>query len=128
MIAAQVIGNDAAVAMACSQGHLQLNVFKPLIVHNVLSSVELLGSGADYFSRYCLAGMDCNAAQLANNVERSLMIVTALAPELGYDKAAEIAKHAQQQDQTIREVLIEQDILSGEAFDALIREHVLVDR
>ncbi|MEP3858006.1 MAG: class II fumarate hydratase [Porticoccus sp.] len=128
MIATQVIGNDAAVAMACSQGHLQLNVFKPLIVHNVLSSVELLGSGADYFSRYCLTGMDCNTAQLANNVERSLMIVTALAPELGYDKAAEIAKHAQQQNQTIREVLIEQDILSGEAFDALIREHVLVDR
>ncbi|WP_438958929.1 class II fumarate hydratase [Porticoccus sp.] len=128
MIAAQVIGNDAAVAMACSQGHLQLNVFKPLIVHNVLTSVELLGSGADYFSRYCLTGMGCNAAQLANNVERSLMIVTALAPELGYDKAAEIAKHAQQQNQTIREVLIEQDILSGEAFDTLIREHVLVNR
>ena len=128
MIATQVIGNDAAVAMACFQGHLQLNVFKPLIIYNVLSSVELLGAGADYFSRYCLTGMGCNAAQLANNVEQSLMIVTALTPEFGYDKAAEIAKHAQQQDQTIREVLIEQNILTGEDFDTLIREHVLVDR
>lgn len=127
MIAIQVIGNDAAVAMACSQGHLQLNVFKPLIIHNVLTSVELLGAGADYFSRYCLTGMSCNVAQLANNVERSLMIVTALTPELGYDKAAEIAKYAQQHDLTIREVLIEQNILDGEAFDALIGEHVLVD-
>ena len=128
MMAAQVIGNDVTVAMACSQGHLQLNVFKPLIVYNVLTSVELLGTGADYFNRYCLIGMGCNAAQLANNVEQSLMIVTALTPELGYDKAAEIAKHAQQHNLTIREVLIEQDILSGEDFDALIREHVLVDR
>ncbi|WP_438951345.1 class II fumarate hydratase [Porticoccus sp.] len=127
MIAIQVMGNDTAVAMACSQGHLQLNVFKPLIIHNVLASVELLGIGADYFTRYCVTGMKCNEVQLASNVERSLMIVTALTPELGYDKAAEIAKYAQQHNLTIREVLIEQNILSGETFDALIREHVLIN-
>lgn len=127
MIAIQVFGHDAAVAAACSQGHLQLNVFKPLIIHNLLAAVELLSAGMTHFVDNCVQGLACNRKQLANNVERSLMIVTALTPRLGYDKAAEIAKYAQQNDLSIRQVLEEQQILSGEEFDRLISQHVLTD-
>ena len=125
MIAVQVIGYDAAIAAACAQGHLQLNVFKPLIINNVLSAIALLSAGAEHFVRYCIDGLECNRDKLADNVERSLMIVTALTPQLGYDKAAEIAKYAQQHGLTIRQVLEEQNILSGEEFDQLIKHHVL---
>lgn len=125
MIAVQVIGYDAAVAAACSQGHLQLNVFKPLIIQNLLSAIALLSAGAEHFVRHCIDGLECNRDKLADNVERSLMIVTALTPQLGYDKAAEIAKYAQQHNLTIRQVLVKQKILSGEEFDQLIKQHVL---
>ncbi|WP_461517855.1 class II fumarate hydratase [Porticoccus sp.] len=125
MIAVQVIGYDAAIAAACSQGHLQLNVFKPLIVQNVLAAIALLSAGTEHFVKHCVAGMECNRDKLTDNVERSLMIVTALTPQLGYDKAADIAKYAQKHNLTIRQVLLEQNILSGEAFDQLIKHHVL---
>ncbi|WP_461520482.1 class II fumarate hydratase [Porticoccus sp.] len=125
MIAVQVIGYDAAIAAACSQGHLQLNVFKPLIVQNVLAAIALLSAGTEHFVKHCVAGMECNRDTLADNVERSLMIVTALTPQLGYDKAADIAKYAQKYNLTIRQVLLEQNILSGEEFDQLIKHHVL---
>lgn len=128
MIAVQVIGLDAAVACACSQGHLQLNVFKPLIINNLLVSINLLSAGAKHFMSHCLEGMDCNRRQLASNVEWSLMIVTALTPQLGYDQAAEIAKYAQENDLSIRQVLEEKQILSGEAFDQLIKQYVLTDK
>lgn len=126
MVAVQVMGLDSAVNLACTQGHLQLNVFKPLIIHNVLQAIELLAASSGHFVRHCLDGLTCHEQQLANNVEYSLMIVTALTPTLGYDKAAEIAKYAQVNNLTIRQVLEEQKILSGEEFDRLIKQHVLV--
>ncbi len=126
MIAVQVMGLDSAVNLAGSQAHLQLNVFKPLIIHNVLQAIELLAASSGHFVRHCIDGLTCHEQQLADNVERSLMIVTALTPTLGYDKAAEIAKFAQANDLTIRQVLQEQNILSGEEFDRLIKQHVLV--
>ena len=125
MIAVEVMGNDTAVAMACSQGHLQLNLFKPVIIHNILSSVQLLANGANHFQMYCVKGLECNHAQLSSNLERSLMIVTALTPRLGYDKSAEIAKYAQEHDLTIREVLVKKEIIFGEEFDELIKKYVL---
>ena len=125
MIATQVIGNDTAVTMACSQGHLQLNLFKPVIISNILSSIRLLSEGALHFAKHCVKGLDCNHAQLSKYLERSLMIVTALTPRLGYDKAAEIAKYAQQHDLTIRQVIVKKKVISGEEFDELVRQYVL---
>jgi fumarate hydratase class II len=125
MIAVEVMGNDTTVAMACSQGHLQLNLFKPVIIHNLLASIELLAKGANHFNLYCVQDLECNQAQLASNLERSLMIVTALTPRLGYDKAAEIAKYAHEHNQTIREVLANKKIIFGDEFDELIKKYVL---
>jgi len=126
MIAVQVMGLDSAVATACSQGQLQLNVLKPLIVNNLLKAIEMLTEGAHHFVRHCLDGLDCNRQQLAGYVEHSLMIVTALTPQLGYDRAAEIAKYAQEHGLTIRQVLEEQKVMSGNEFDRLIKQHVLI--
>ncbi|TNF06755.1 MAG: class II fumarate hydratase [Gammaproteobacteria bacterium] len=125
MIAVQVMGLDSAVNLACTQAHLQLNVFKPLIISNVLEAIDLLTAGSQHFVRHCVNDLSCHEKQLAKNVEHSLMIVTALTPMLGYDKAAEIAKYAQANDLTIRQVLEAQKILSGAEFDRLIRQHVL---
>lgn len=125
MIAAEVMGNDLTVAIAASQGHLQLNLFKPIIINNILASIRLLAKGAIYFEKHCIKGLDCNRPQLARNLERSLMIVTALVPRLGYDKAAEVASYAQQHDLTIRQVLTKKKLMPVEEFDELIRQYVL---
>src|SRR5690606_22968343 len=94
MLACQVLGNDVTIGIAASQGHLQLNVFKPVIAHNVLQSIGLLADGCRNFQRHCVAGMEPDAARMAEHLERSLMLVTALNPHIGYDKAAQIAKKA----------------------------------
>src|SRR3546814_5984140 len=94
MVAAQVIGNHAAVTVGGMQGHMELNVFKPLIGANVLRSITLLSTGIESFEERMLAGLEPNRARIAELVDRSLMPVTALAPELGYDKAAKIDKDA----------------------------------
>ena len=94
MVAAQVIGNHAAITVGGMQGHLELNVFKPLIGANVLRSIDLLATGMESFAERCVEGLEPNRARIAELVDRSLMLVTALAPEIGYDNAAKIAKHA----------------------------------
>lgn len=96
MLACQVMGNDVTIGMAASQGHLQLNVFKPVIIHNLLQSINLLADGCRNFQRHCIAGLEPDARQMAEHLERGLMLVTALNPHIGYDKAAEIAKLAYQ--------------------------------
>ncbi|MGE8465546.1 class II fumarate hydratase [Pseudomonas putida] len=121
MLACQVLGNDAAIGFAASQGHLQLNVFKPVIIHNLLQSVELLADGCRNFQQHCVAGIEPDAEQMAAHLEQGLMLVTALNPHIGYDKAAEIAKKAYAEGKTLREAALELKYLTNEQFDQWVR-------
>ncbi|WP_349976052.1 class II fumarate hydratase [Pseudomonas sp. WHRI 8519] len=121
MLACQVLGNDAAIGFAASQGHLQLNVFKPVIIHNLLQSIELLADGCRNFQQHCVAGIEPDAEQMAAHLERGLMLVTALNPHIGYDKAAEIAKKAYSEGKTLREAALELQYLTNEQFDEWVR-------
>jgi fumarate hydratase class II len=121
MLACQVLGNDAAIGFAASQGHLQLNVFKPVIIHNLLQSIELLADGCRNFQQHCVAGIEPDAGQMAAHLERGLMLVTALNPHIGYDKAAEIAKKAYGEGKTLREAALELKYLTNEQFDQWVR-------
>ncbi|MFM7265566.1 MAG: lyase family protein, partial [Cyanobium sp.] len=106
MVAVQVMGHNTAVQMAASQGQFQLNVFKPLIAHNLLESSELLRGACAGFREHCVAGMEADEARLAALVERSLMLVTALTPAIGYDRACAIARHAHHQGLSLREAAL----------------------
>jgi len=121
MLACQVLGNDAAIGFAASQGHLQLNVFKPVIIHNLLQSVELLADGCRNFQQHCVAGIEPDAEQMAAHLEQGLMLVTALNPHIGYDKAAEIAKKAYAEGTTLREAALALKYLTNEQFDQWVR-------
>jgi fumarate hydratase class II len=120
MVAAQVIGNDTTVAIANSQGHLQLNVFKPVIIHNVLQSIRLLGDACGSFAKRAVAGMEANRDAINGHLNRSLMLVTALSPRLGYDTAAAIAKQAHKENRTLRDVVLERKLLGEAEFDDLV--------
>ena len=126
MVAAQVIGNHHAATIGGMQGQFELNTFMPLIGANVLHSIELLSIGMDSFAKRCVEGIEANEARIAELVERSLMLVTALAPEIGYDNAAKIAKHALEHDQTLREAGLELDLVDAETFDRLVQPRKMV--
>ena len=126
MVCAQVIGNHQAVVVGGLQGHLELNVFKPLIGAAVLRSLDLLAVGMDSFAARCVAGLQPNRARIAELVERSLMLVTALAPEIGYDAAARLAKHAHAHGLTLREAALELGLVDGATFDRLVRPETMV--
>jgi len=121
MVAGQVIGNHQSVTVGGMQGHFELNVFMPLIGSNVLRSVELLAIGMEGFATRCVEGIEANTEQIAALVERSLMLVTALAPEIGYDNAAKIAKHAHQTGQTLKQAGLELGLVDEPTFDRLVR-------
>ena len=121
MLACQVLGNDVTIGIAASQGHLQLNVFKPVIAHNVLQSIRLLADGCRNFQRHCVAGMEPDAARMAEHLERSLMLVTALNPHIGYDKAAQIAKKAWAEGTTLRAAALALGFTTAAEFDAWVR-------
>src|SRR3546814_920431 len=116
-----VIGNHAAVTVGGMQGHMELNVFKPLIGANVLRSITLLSTGIESFEERLLAGLEPNRAHIAELVDRSLMLVTALAPEIGYDKAAKIAKHAHETGQTLKRAALQLGFVDAASFDRLVR-------
>jgi fumarate hydratase class II len=120
MVAARVFGTDAAVAFAGSQGTLELNVYKPVIADGVLESVTLLADACDAFDRYCAAGIEPDAPRMEALVAGSLMLVTALVPAIGYDRAAAIAKKAHAEGRTLREAALALGALSGEEFDRLV--------
>ncbi|MBA3055608.1 MAG: class II fumarate hydratase [Sphingomonadales bacterium] len=126
MVAAQVIGNHQAVTIGGLQGHFELNVFKPLIGAAVLRSVALLGTGMDSFATRCVEGLEPNRARIAELVERSLMLVTALTPEIGYDNAAKIAKHAHEQGASLKEAALSLGLLDAATFDRLVRPENMV--
>ncbi|AGI23531.1 fumarate hydratase [Pseudomonas sp. ATCC 13867] len=127
MLACQVFGNDATITFAASQGHLQLNVFKPVIIHNLLESVRLLADGCRNFNSHCVAGMEPDAAKMREHLERGLMLVTALNPHIGYDKAAEIAKKAYAEGKTLREAALELGYLSDAEFDQWVRPETMLE-
>lgn len=126
MVAAQVIGNHQAVTIGGMQGHMELNVFKPLIGAAVLRSIHLLSVGVDSFVERCVDGLDANEGRIAELVDRSLMLVTALAPEIGYDNAAAIAKHAHRNGLTLREAGLALGLVDAATFDRLVRPENMV--
>jgi fumarate hydratase class II len=121
MVCCAVFGNQATVTTAASQGHLELNVFKPVIALALLQSIRLLADAARSFTDHCVAGIRANTARIEELMEKSLMLVTALAPRLGYDNAARIAKAAHANGTTLRAEAIRLKLLEGEEFDALVR-------
>ena len=121
MVCIQVIGNDTAIAVAGSQGNFELNVFKPIIIHNFLHSTVLLAHACDGFRKYCVEGIIPNREKLAEYVARSLMLVTALSPHIGYDKAAKVAKKAHVDGTTLKEATVALGYLSAADFDRLVR-------
>jgi fumarate hydratase, class II len=128
MVAAQVIGNHQAVTVGGLQGHLELNVFKPLIGAAVLRSIALLSVGMESFTERALDGMEPDRARIADLVGRSLMLVTALAPEIGYDNAAKIAKHAHHEGLTLKEAGLALGLIDEATFDRVVRPETMVGR
>lgn len=126
MVAAQVIGNHQAVTVGGLQGHLELNVFKPMIGAAVLRSMHLLSVGMESFAKRCVEGIEPDRRRIAELVERSLMLVTALAPEIGYDNAAKIAKHAHEHDLSLRQAALALGLVDEATFDRLIRPRDMV--
>jgi fumarate hydratase, class II len=127
MVCIQVIGNDVAISVAGSQGNFELNVFKPLIIHNFLHSTMLLAQSCASFSKYCVEGIEPNREQLRRNVQNSLMLVTALSPHIGYDNAAKVAKKAHTEGMTLREAALALQLLTPEQFDRLVRADKMLE-
>jgi fumarate hydratase, class II len=121
MVAVQVMGNDVAIGIAASQGNFELNVFKPVIVFNFLNSVRLLADGINSFDRHCAAGIEPNRERISDYVKNSLMLVTALNPHIGYDKAAQIAKKAHKEGTSLKEAALALGHLTEEEFDRWVR-------
>jgi fumarate hydratase class II len=128
MVAAQVMGNHVAVTIGGMQGHFELNVFKPLIGANVIRSINLLSTGMESFTRRMLEGAEPNVERIKELMNRSLMLVTALAPEIGYDNAAAIAKHAHKTGKTLKEAGLELGLIDEETFDRVVKPEKMTGR
>jgi fumarate hydratase, class II len=121
MVAVQVFGNDHAVAFAGSQGNFQLNVYKPVILHNVLTSIELMADGVRSFHQHCAVGIEPNEKRIKEHLDHSLMLVTALNPHIGYEKAAKISLTAYREDLSLREAALKLGFVTGDQFDSWVR-------
>jgi len=128
MVAAQVMGNHVAVTVGGMQGHFELNVFKPLIGANVIRSINLLSVGAESFTKRTLDGLEANEDRISELMGRSLMLVTALAPEIGYDNAAAIAKHAHKTGRTLKEAGLELGLVDEQTFDRVVKAENMIGR
>ena len=126
MVCTQVMGNDTAIGIAGSQGNFELNVYKPVMAHDLLQSVRLLGDAAQSFNDNCAIGIEPNLETIDDKLRRSLMLVTALNPSIGYDNAAKVAKHAYKNNTTLREAAIDLGLLTGEQFDEAIKPEEMV--
>lgn len=120
MVCCQVLGNDVALGLGEAMGNFELNVFKPLIIHNFLQSVRLLADAMTSFNHHCAQGLEPNRTRIAELVANSLMLVTALSPHIGYDKAASIAKHAHQHGTSLRAAALALGAVSAQDFDAWV--------
>ena len=121
MVAAQVIGNDTAIAVGGSSGNFELNVFKPVMIYNLLQSIQLLGDSCRSFSEHCISGIKPNKPQIEAHLKNSLMLVTALNPHIGYDNAAKVAKKAYEENTTLKEAAVALELLTAEEFDDKVR-------
>jgi len=126
MVAARVLGNQTTVAFAGTQGHFELNVYKPVIAYAVLQSIRLLADGARSFADRMVAGISADRTRIRELTERSLMLVTALAPKIGYDNAAKIAKTAHANGTTLKEEAVRLGHVSAEEFDAIVRPEAMI--
>jgi fumarate hydratase class II len=126
MLCAQVLGNDVAIGFGAASGNFELNVFKPLIVHNVLQSIRLLGDGCTSFDEHCATGIEPNRERIDRNLRESLMLVTALNPHIGYDNAAKVAKKAHSEGTTLREAAVALGLLTADKFDELVRPEQMI--
>ncbi|SIQ68282.1 class II fumarate hydratase [Pontibacter lucknowensis] len=126
MVCAQVIGNDVAISVGGMNGHFELNVFKPVMIYNLLMSAQLIGDACDSFDKHCAVGIEPNRERIKHNLENSLMLVTALNPHIGYDKAAAIAKKAHKEGTTLRQAAIELGHLTNEQFDEWVKPEDMI--
>lgn len=124
-VVVQVYGNDAAIAFAASQGNFELNVYKPVLIHNMLESIELLSAGMDSFREHCLEGIEPNSEKIEHFLKNSLMLVTALNPYIGYEKAAQIANKAYEDGTTLKEAALALQYVTSEEFDQWVDPHTL---
>ena len=126
MVCAQVMGNDVAVNIGGATGHFELNVFKPVIIHNVLQSIRLLSDACESFTDNCVVGIEANVKNIEFHLSNSLMLVTALNPHIGYDNAAKIAKKAHAEGKTLKEVAVELGLLTAEKFDEVVKPEDMI--
>lgn len=126
MIAVQVMANDVAVGLAASQGNFELNVFMPVTAYNYLQSVRLLADGLASFREHCVSGIVANREKMAENLNRSLMLVTALNPYIGYENAAKVAKLAHRENLSLREACLQLGFLDAERFDEVFHPEKMI--
>jgi fumarate hydratase class II len=125
-VAIHVMGNDAAIGFAGSQGHYELNVYNPMMAYNLLQSIQLLGDASDSFTKRMLNGIEANKPRIEKLMQESLMLVTALAPTIGYDNATKVAKAAHKNGTTLREEAIALGLVDGETFDRVVRPEDMI--
>jgi fumarate hydratase class II len=125
-VCAQVIGNDSAITIAGMSGHFELNVFKPVIIFNVLNSIRLISDACESFTDNCVAGIEANEINIKKHLEKSLMLVTALNPHIGYDNAAKAAKKAHAENKTLKEAVVELGLLTPEKFDEAVKPEKMI--
>lgn len=126
MVCCQVMGNDVAISFAGASGNFELNVFKPVIVFNLLNTIRLLGDACDSFTRHCAVGIEADPARISQHLNNSLMLVTALNPVIGYDNAAKIAKHAHHTGSTLRSAALELGLIDANTFDNTVRPETMI--
>jgi fumarate hydratase class II len=126
MVCMQVLGNDAAIGMSGTQGNFELNVFKPVMIFNLLQSVRLLADTSTNFRKFCIEGLKADTEKIEDLLNRSLMLVTALSPKIGYDKAAEVAHTALHENSTLRETVVKLGYMTAEEFDDAVKPHEMV--
>ena len=126
MVCVQVFGNDVAVTAGGAAGNFELNVYKPVIIHNILQSIRLLSDASRSFADHCVAGIEADAVAIKAHLKNSLMLVTALNPHIGYDKAAKVAKKAHEENLTLKEAAAALGYLTAEEFDRLVRPEDMI--
>jgi fumarate hydratase class II len=126
MLCTQVIGNDATITFAGASGNFELNVYRPVLAYNILQSIRLLSDGIVSFNKNTIIGIEPNIEKINHNLYNSLMLITALNPYIGYDKAAEVSKKAYKEKSTLREAIIALDYMSGKDFDRLVQPDQMI--
>ena len=126
MVCCQVFGNDITITFAGAGGNFELNVYKPVIIYNALQSIRLLAGACETFTNYCVTGIEANKGNIKKHLDDSLMLVTALNPHIGYDKAAKVAKKAFAENMTLKEAAMSLKFLKAEEFDKLVRPEKMI--